>query len=82
MTKQPIWAWIVIGITGLFILKYGLAVLALPILPILLAGFATDSPGTPGYVPIVVMIVSYLILLGWLLLLIFAIRSVVRANKK
>ncbi|WP_421617765.1 hypothetical protein ACAF76_009900 [Brevibacillus sp. TJ4] len=82
MKKQPIWAWIVIVISALFIANYGLAVLALPILPLLLAGFATDSPDTPGYVPIVVMVVSYFILLAWLLLLIFAIRSVIRANKQ
>jgi hypothetical protein len=82
MTKQPIWAWIVLILTGLVILKTGFGFIAIPLLPLLLAGFSTDAPGTPAYVPILVLVISYSILLVWVVLLVFAIRSVVRANKK
>ncbi|MDA5107168.1 hypothetical protein FOI68_14130 [Brevibacillus sp. LEMMJ03] len=81
-TKQPIWAWIVIVLTGGCLILLGSSAWALFAIPLLMAGFSTDSPSTPKYVPILILIIGYGILIGWVLLFYTAIRSVIRAFKK
>lgn len=85
MTKQPIWPWTFIIITALLIgygiLKIGYFVIAIPLLPLMIAAFS-DAPNTPAYWPFLVLVVGYGVLLGWIVLLALAIRSVIRANAK
>jgi|GEM_PF-3692319 len=80
--KQPIWAWIVIGLSALSLLPMGPGAIMLPVLPLLLAGFSTDAPGTPEYVPILILVVGYGLLVGWVTLIVFAIRAAIKANQK
>ncbi|PFK29091.1 hypothetical protein COI93_23630 [Bacillus cereus] len=61
-----------IGITLVCIFEFGFTfVLSLPILPLVIAAFSTDSPNTPTYVPMTILIVGYILLIIHICLHIF-----------
>jgi hypothetical protein len=72
--KKPVWPWIVIGAGAVLVISTGPAAIMLPVMPLLLAGFSTDSSSTPDYVPTLIIFVGYGILLGYILLLVKAIK--------
>ncbi|WP_419955407.1 hypothetical protein ACN6MT_07810 [Neobacillus niacini] len=72
--KKPVWPWIIIGAGAVLVISTGPAALMLPVMPLLLAAFSTDSPSTPDYVPILIIFVGYGILLVYILLLVKAIK--------
>jgi hypothetical protein len=73
--KKLVWPWIVIGAGVILVISTGPAALMLPVMPLLLAAFSTDSPSTPDYVPILIIFVGYGILVGYTILLIKAIKK-------
>lgn len=80
--NKPIWPWFVI-LPGVFaIIGMGPGVIMLPIMPIFLAAMSTDSGQTPDYVPLLLVFGGYGIILGYLILLIFAIRALRINNQK
>jgi len=74
-TKKPVWPWIVIGAGAVLGIGSGPAALMLPIMPIFLAGMSTDSPHTPDYVPNLILTVGYGLMIGYIVLLIKAIKT-------
>lgn len=74
-TKKPVWPWIVIGAGAVLGIGSGPAALMLPIMPIFLAGMSTDSPHTPDYVPILILVVGYGLMISYTILLIKAIKT-------
>lgn len=73
--KKPVWPWVVIGLGTVLVIASGPAALMLPVMPLLLAAFSTDSPSTPDYVPVLIILVGYGILAGYIILLIKAIKK-------
>ncbi|MFS0575753.1 hypothetical protein AB1K83_08965 [Sporosarcina sp. 179-K 3D1 HS] len=73
--KKPIWPWFVILPGAFVIISTGPGVIMLPIMPIFLAGMSTDSGDTPEYVPLLIFFGGYGIIIGYIILLIFAIRA-------
>lgn len=45
--QKPIWPWLVIAPGALLLIGGGPTVFMLPLMPLLLAGFSSDSPSTP-----------------------------------
>ncbi|MGS2777285.1 hypothetical protein ACVBAX_07895 [Robertmurraya sp. GLU-23] len=72
--KKPIWPWVVIGIGALPVLGMGPGVIMLPIMPLFLAGMSTDSGTTPEYVPMLILLIGYGIMIGYITLLVKAIK--------
>lgn len=72
--KKPIWPWVVIGLSALLILSMGPGVIMLPIMPLFLAGMSTDSGTTPDYVPVLIFVIGYGLMIGYILILIKAIK--------
>lgn len=72
--KKPIWPWVVIGVGALPVLGMGPGVIMLPIMPLFLAGMSTDSGTTPEYVPMLILLIGYGIMIGYILLLVKAIK--------
>jgi hypothetical protein len=74
-TKKPVWPWIVIGAGAVLGIGSGPTALMLPIMPIFLAGMSTDSTHTPDYVSILILTVGYGLMIGYIMLLIKAIKT-------
>lgn len=72
--KKPIWPWVVIGFGALSVLGMGPGVIMLPIMPLFLAGMSTDSGTTPEYVPLLILLIGYGIMIGYTILLVKAIK--------
>jgi len=72
--KKPIWPWVVIGVGALSVLGMGPGVLMLPIMPLFLAGMSTDSGTTPEYVPMLILLIGYGLMIGYTILLVKAIK--------
>ncbi|MCM3603027.1 hypothetical protein M3175_20005 [Robertmurraya korlensis] len=72
--KKPIWPWVVIGVGALSVLGMGPGVIMLPIMPLFLAGMSTDSGTTPEYVPMLILLIGYGIMIGYTILLVKAIK--------
>ncbi|MCM3585843.1 hypothetical protein M3182_08815 [Mesobacillus maritimus] len=73
--KKPIWPWFFIVPGVLLLIGMGSAVLMLPIMPLFLAGMSTDSGTVPDYVPILIILVGYGVMIGFTILLVLAIRA-------
>ena len=72
--KKPIWPWIALTPGALLLVSSGPGVLMLPIAPLFLAGMSTDSGNTPGYVPGMIIIIGYGLLIGYTVLVVKAIK--------
>jgi hypothetical protein len=72
--KKPIWPWVVIGLGALTVLGMGPGVIMLPIMPLFLAGMSTDSGTTPDYVPLLILLIGYGLMIGYIILLVKAIK--------
>jgi hypothetical protein len=77
-SKKPIWPWIVIGSAGLLLLTSGPGIIMLPIMPLFLAGMSTDSGNTPEYVPILIFVVGYILMILYVALVVKAIKRLKR----
>ncbi|MDM5330100.1 hypothetical protein [Neobacillus sp. CF12] len=53
----------------------GPGAIMLPIMPLFLAGMSTDSLDTPDYVPILIFVIGYGLMIGYTFLLIKAIKT-------
>ncbi|MFP7297073.1 hypothetical protein [Neobacillus niacini] len=73
-SKKPVWPWVVIGAGAVLVIGTGPAALMLPIMPLFLAGMSTDSSDTPSYVPLLIMVVGYGLMIGYTILLVKAIK--------
>lgn len=73
--KKPIWPWVVIGSGALLLISAGPGVIMLPIAPLFLAGMSTDSGTTPDYVPILILVIGYGLIVGYIILLVKAIKA-------
>ncbi|SEN64428.1 hypothetical protein SAMN05192533_11685 [Mesobacillus persicus] len=80
-SKKPIWPWIIIAIGGIPLVGMGPGILMLPIMPLFLAGMSTDSGTTPDYVPLLIIFIGYGLMIGYIILLIIAIKALRRSNK-
>lgn len=74
-TKKPVWPWVVIGLGAVLVIGSGPAALMLPMMPLFLAGMSTDSSQTPDYVPILIILIGYGIIIGYIILLVQAIKK-------
>ena len=72
--KKPIWPWIALAPGALLLVSSGPGVLMLPIAPLFLAGMSTDSGTTPGYVPGLIIVIGYGLLIGYTVLVVKAIK--------
>ncbi|MGG3561573.1 hypothetical protein ABES03_08210 [Neobacillus rhizosphaerae] len=72
--KKPIWPWIALAPGALLLVSSGPGVLMLPIAPLFLAGMSTDSGNTPGYVPGLIIVIGYGLLIGYIILVVKAIK--------
>ncbi len=72
--KKPIWPWVVIGLGALSVFGMGPGVIMLPIMPLFLAGMSTDSGTTPDYVPMLILFIGYGLMIGYIILLVKAIK--------
>ncbi|MDR6121445.1 Na+/proline symporter [Bacillus sp. SLBN-46] len=73
--KKPIWPWIALAPSALILVSSGPGVLMLPIAPLFLAGMSTDSGNTPGYVPGLIIVIGYGLLIGYTVLVVKAIKT-------
>jgi hypothetical protein len=73
--KIPVWPWIVIGSGAVVVIGSGPGAIMLPIMPLFLTGMSTDSPDTPDYVPILIFVIGYGLMIGYTILLIKAIKT-------
>ncbi|MDQ1144200.1 hypothetical protein QE429_001027 [Bacillus sp. SORGH_AS 510] len=73
--KKPIWPWIALAPGALLLATSGPGVLMLPIMPLFMAGMSTDSGNTPGYVPGLIILVGYGLLIGYIILVVKAIKT-------
>lgn len=73
--KKPIWPWIALAPGALLLVTSGPGVLMLPIMPLFMAGMSTDSGNTPGYVPGLIIFVGYGLLIGYIILVVKAIKT-------
>lgn len=78
--NKPVWPWLVIIPSILLLISMGPGVVMLPIMPVFLAGMSTDSGQTPGYVPMLIILIGYSLLAGFCFLFFKAIR-VLRRGK-
>lgn len=74
--KTPIWAYAITILSALCIIPLGPTAIALPIFPLILAAFSTDSGTTPDSVPTTIILVGYAILFSWGILLTISIRKI------
>ncbi|HZG71398.1 MAG TPA: hypothetical protein VEY51_07640 [Chondromyces sp.] len=74
-TQKPIWPWIVIGFGAVSLIGAGPGAIMLPIMPLFLAAMSTDSGNTPDYVPSLILVIGYGLLIGYTTLLIKAIKT-------
>jgi hypothetical protein len=81
ITKKPIWPWVVIAPGALLLVGSGPGVLMLPIMPLFLAGMSTDSGNTPDYVPILIILIGYTLILTYVILVVIAIKTLIRARE-
>jgi hypothetical protein len=72
--KKPIWPWVALAPGALILVSSGPGVLMLPIAPLFLAGMSTDSGNTPGYVPGLIIVIGYGLLIGYTVLVVKAIK--------
>jgi hypothetical protein len=79
--KKPIWPWVVIAPGALLLISSGPGVIMFPIMPLFLAGMSTDSGSTPDYVPILIVLIGYTLIIGYVTLVVIAIRTLIRAGK-
>jgi hypothetical protein len=75
---KPIWPWLVIAPGALLLIKMGPGVVMLPIMPLFLAGMSTDSGTTPSYVPLLIVVIGYGLMSGYIFLLVRAIKRLSR----
>lgn len=73
--KKPIWPWIALAPGALLLIGSGPGVLMLPIAPLFLAGMSTDSGTTPEYVPLLILVVGYGLMIGYIILVVKAIKT-------
>ncbi|TLS38459.1 hypothetical protein [Pseudalkalibacillus caeni] len=79
--KQPVWAWTVVIIVGLLVVGTGPGVILVPVMPLMLAAFSTDSGNYPAFLPITIVLVGYGLLIGITWLTILAIRTIRKTAK-
>jgi hypothetical protein len=82
INKKPIWPWVVIAPGALLLVGSGPGVIMLPIMPLFLAGMSTDSGNTPDYVPVLIFLVGYTLIIGYIILVVIAIKTLMRAGKR
>lgn len=80
-SKKPIWPWVIIVPGALLLVGSGPGVLMLPIMPLFLAGMSTDSGNTPDYVPLLIILIGYTLMIGYIILVVIAIKTLIRARK-
>lgn len=73
--KKPIWPWLIIAPGALLLISSGPGAVMFPIMPLFLAGMSTDSPDTPGYVPALLIIGGYALMIGYGILVWRAIQT-------
>ncbi|MED4532412.1 hypothetical protein [Metabacillus fastidiosus] len=74
--KKTIWPWVVIGSGVLLLISAGPGVIMLPIMPIFLAGMASDAGPPPAYVPFLILTIGYGIIIGYTILFIKAVKKI------
>ncbi|KKK38075.1 hypothetical protein WQ57_11360 [Mesobacillus campisalis] len=74
-TKKPIWPWVVIVPGILLMIKAGAGVMMLPIMPIFLAGMSTDSGTAPDYLPFLIIVGGYGLMIVYIILVVRAIKA-------
>ncbi|MBM7662308.1 hypothetical protein JOC85_003115 [Bacillus mesophilus] len=79
--KKPIWPWVVIIPGAVLLISTGPAVIMFPIMPLFLAGMSTDSGSTPDYIPFLIIIIGYGLMIGYTILVIMAIKALRKASK-
>ena len=72
---KSIWPWLVIIPGVLLLVNSGPGVMMLPIMPLFLAGMSTDSGTAPDYVPILIILIGYGLMIGYVILLVKAIKA-------
>jgi hypothetical protein len=72
---KPIWPWIVIAPGALLLISSGPGVIMLPIAPLFLAGMSTDSGTTPEYIPLLILVVGYGLMISYIILVVKAIKT-------
>lgn len=73
--RKPIWPWIAIAPGAFLLISSGPGVILLPIAPLFLAGMSTDSGSTPDYVPLLILVVGYGLMIGYTILVVKAIKT-------
>ncbi|WKA55712.1 hypothetical protein [Planococcus shixiaomingii] len=77
--KKPVWPWAVIVPGVLLLFALGPGAMMLPIMPVYLAAMSTDSGTAPDYVPALIVVIGYTLILAYAVLLVKAIQ-VLRAK--
>lgn len=74
-TKKPVWPWVVIAPSVLLLFAAGPGAMMLPIMPVYLAAMSTDSGTVPDYVPALIFIIGYALIIGYVVLLVKAVKA-------
>ena len=74
-TSRTIWPWLVLIPGGLLLVSTGPGMIMLPIMPLFLAAMSTDSGTTPDYVPLLIIVIGYGLIIGYITLVILAIKK-------
>ncbi|MGK7379363.1 hypothetical protein ACSFXN_16140 [Planococcus sp. 1R117A] len=73
--KKPIWPWLVIAPGALLLISAGPGAVMFPIMPLFLAGMSTDSETVPEYVPLLIILIGYGVMGGYVYWLFRAIKA-------
>ncbi|MFD2215260.1 hypothetical protein [Metabacillus endolithicus] len=79
--STTIWPWLVLIPGGLLLVSTGPGIIMLPIMPLFLAAMSTDSGVTPGYVPLLIIVIGYGLMLGYITLVVLAIKKLRKKEK-
>jgi len=73
--KKTVWPWFVILPGALLLVVSGPGAMMLPIMPVYLAAMSTDSGTTPDYVPALIFLIGYAVIIGYAVLLVKAVKA-------
>ncbi|UGB30916.1 hypothetical protein [Metabacillus sp. B2-18] len=80
-TSTTIWPWLVLIPGGLLLVSTGPGIIMLPIMPLFLAAMSTDSGANPDYVPLLIIVIGYGLMIGYITLVVLAIKKLRKREK-
>jgi hypothetical protein len=79
--SRTIWPWLVLIPGGLLLVTTGPGIIMLPIMPLFLAAMSTDSGMTPEYIPLLIIVIGYGLMIGYIILVVLAIKKLRKKEK-